>query len=137
VATDDQRSLDFMFESFPGRVIAYDSHRHAGGEAAGRGPTGSLMPAYVVEDRSIAARNGEEAVIEWLLLARCAVLVHNGSSLARTVLLKNPGIPDVNTHSKSKLVAHAQTFSLNKLRRNLRRSLRRAGAVTRGFSSNV
>jgi hypothetical protein len=126
VATDDQRSLDFMTGAFGDRVIAYDSLRHAGGEAAGRGPTGRLMPAYVAVDRLQAARNGEEAVIEYLLLARCALLVHNGSSLARTVLLSNPALPHVNTHRKNKLLAQVQTLSFRKLRRTVRRALRRA-----------
>lgn len=128
VASDDQRSLDFMIDAFGDRVVACDSYRHDSGEVAGRGPTGSLMPAYVARDRALAARNGEEAVIEYLLLARCALLVHNGSSLARTALLHNPALPHVNTHRKNKLLAHAQTFSLSKLRRAARRGLRLAGS---------
>ena len=124
VATDDQRSLDFMTSAFGDRVLTYDSHRHEIGEMAGRGPTGCLMPAYVATDRALAARNGEEAVIEYLLLGRCALLVHNGSSLARTVLLSNPALPHINTHRKNKLVAQVQTLSLRKLRRMGKRALR-------------
>jgi hypothetical protein len=56
------------------------------------------MPAYLANDRDRAAQNGEEAVIEYLLLARCKHLVHNGSSLSRTVLLKDPEMPNINTH---------------------------------------
>lgn len=129
VATDDQQSLEFMIDAFGDRVIAYDSHRHEAGEAAGRGPTGSIMPAYVTCDRSLAARNGEEAVIEYLLLARCMCLIHNGSSLARTVLLNNPALPHINTHRKNKLLAHLQTLSFKKLQRTVKRALRRATTV--------
>jgi hypothetical protein len=117
VATDDQRSLEFMTEAFGDRVLACDSHRHRSGEAVGRGPTGCLMPAYVADDRTLAARNGEEAIMEYLLLARCALLVHNGSSLARTVLLNNPALPHVNTNRKNRLIAELQTLSFKKLRR--------------------
>ena len=85
----------------PERVVAYDSIRHQGGEAAGQGPTGWIMPAYIAGDRDVAARNGEDAVIEYLLLSRCHYLVHNGSSLARTVLLNAPRLPHTNTHRRS------------------------------------
>jgi hypothetical protein len=44
-----------------------------------------------------AASNGEETVIEYLLLARRNYLVHNSSSLARTVLLKRPEMLHANT----------------------------------------
>lgn len=101
VATDDESSLDFFQENFGDRVIAYDSLRHVRGEPAGKGPLGCIMPAYIVADRSHAARNGEEAVIEYLLLARCDYLIHNGSSLARTVLLKEPALRHTNTHIRT------------------------------------
>jgi hypothetical protein len=48
----------------------------------------------------VAARNGEDAVVEYLLLSRCDYLVHNGSSLARTVLLNAPELPHTNTHRR-------------------------------------
>jgi hypothetical protein len=98
VATDEQSSLDFLREAFGDRVVAIEGLRHESGEAAGQGPTGWLMPAYSAADRDRAARNGEEAVMEYLLLSRCTHLVHNGSSLARTVLLSAPQLPHTNTH---------------------------------------
>jgi len=98
VATDDQASLDYFKEQFGTRVIAYDSLRHEGGDLAGEGPTGWIMPAYIAGDRDRAARNGEEAVIEYLLLSRCNHLIHNAGSLARTVLLNAPDLPHTNTH---------------------------------------
>ena len=79
---------------------SYDSVRHESGEAAGEGPTGWIMLAYISGDRDVAARNGEDAVVEYLLPSRCDYLVHNGSSLARTVLLNAPELPYVNTHTR-------------------------------------
>jgi hypothetical protein len=100
VASDDQASVDYLAEAFGSRVVAYESIRHRGGAPAGRGPTGWLMPAYIAGDRDAAAKNGEDAVIEYLLLSRCDYLVHNGSSLARTVLLNSPELLHVNTHRR-------------------------------------
>jgi hypothetical protein len=93
VASDEEFLVATMRELFGPRVIATSAYRHQEGEWLGRGPTGWTMPAYVVKDRETAARNGEEAVIDYLLLARCDWLVHNGSSLARTALLKVPDMP--------------------------------------------
>jgi hypothetical protein len=98
VATDAQSSLEYLRHTFGKRVFAYPSIRHESGETAGKGPTGWIMPAYIASAGDRAARNGEEAVIEYLLLSRCHYLVHNGSSLARTVLLNVPQLPHTNTH---------------------------------------
>lgn len=98
VATDAEASLAFLVSAFGERVLAYDAVRHRDGEPAGRGPTGCIMPAYVAADRNRAAQNGEDAVVEYLLLARCSHLVHNGASLSTTVLLKEPLMPHTNTH---------------------------------------
>ena len=100
VASDDQASVDHLAGAFGSRVITYESIRHRGGAPAGRGPSGWIMPAYIAGDRDTAARNGEEAVIEYLLLSRCDHLVHNGSSLARTVLLNSPALLHTNTHRR-------------------------------------
>jgi hypothetical protein len=99
VATDAQASLDRLTATFGERVLAYDAVRHVKGEAVGSGPTGCIMPAYVAADRNTAARNGEDAVVEYLLLARCGHLVHNGASLATTVLLRDPAMPHTNTRT--------------------------------------
>jgi hypothetical protein len=100
MASDEQSSLRHLAAAFPSRVIAYDSVRHESGEAAGQGPTGWIMPAYIAGNRDVAAKNGEDAIIEYLLLSRCDYLVHNGSSLARTVLLNAPQLPHTNTHRR-------------------------------------
>jgi hypothetical protein len=107
VASDTQSSVDRMRERFGNRVIAYDSLRAESGELAGRGPTGRIMPAYLTRDRDRAARNGEEAVIEYLLLCRCDYLVHNCSGLAHTVLLTIPGMPASNAMTKPSRLHHA------------------------------
>jgi len=99
VASDDELSLRYLRLAFPDRVIAHGSVRHRDGEAAGQGPTGWLMPAYIAANRDVAAQNGEDAVVEYLLLSRCDYLVHNGSSMARTVLLNAPNLPHTNTHT--------------------------------------
>lgn len=101
VATDAQSSLDHLIDAFGHRVVAYETERHVAGEAAGLGPTGLIMPAYITHDRGAAARNGEDAVAEFLLLGRCSHLVHNGAGLALTVLLRYPAMPHTNTHSSS------------------------------------
>jgi hypothetical protein len=54
------------------------------------------MPAYLTHDPELAARNGEDAVVEYLLLCRCSYLVHNLSSIPRAVLLTMPGMPETN-----------------------------------------
>jgi hypothetical protein len=100
VATDDQSSLNYLARHFGERVVACDAIRHQGGQAAGQGPTGWIMPAYIAGDRDRAARNGEDAVVEYLVLSRCDHLVHNGSSLARSVLLNAPALPHTNTHTR-------------------------------------
>ena len=101
VATDAQSSLDHLVAAFGDRIVAYETIRHVGGEAAGSGPTGRIMPAYITHDRDAAARNGEDAVAEFLLLSRCSYLVHNGAGLALTVLLGDPAMPHTNTHASA------------------------------------
>ena len=103
VATDAQSSLDHLVDVFGERVVAYEALRHREGEAAGVGPTGRIMPAYITGDRDAAARNGEDAVVEYLLLGRCHHLVHNGAGLALTVLLRDPGMQHTNTHVLARL----------------------------------
>lgn len=124
VATDAQSSLDHLTHAFGDRVSAYDSLRHVSGEAAGRGPGGWTMPAYISSDRERAARNGEEAVVEYLLLARCQHLVHNGSSLARTVLLGAPHMPHTNTHQPNRLTTRLRAFGHHAAGRALRAAKR-------------
>jgi hypothetical protein len=88
VASDETRFVDHFKQHYGDRVVSYDAMRHGGGIGHGHGPTGELMPRYVVEGHG--AQNGEEALIEHLLLRCCDHLIHNGSNLAHTVLLARP-----------------------------------------------
>ena len=103
VASDEQASVDRIRNAF-NEVIAYDSIRHQNGDVAGRGPAGGIMPGYLTQDRDRAAKNGEEAVIEYMLLSRCDYLVHNNSSIPRMVLLTAPDMPDTNIDEPSFLL---------------------------------
>ena len=124
MAADNEKSVQTLRKRFGDRVIAYDSLRHQSGRAAGYGPMNGLVPNYIANDRNAAARNGEEAVIEYMLLSRCNHLVHNGSGLARTVLLANPSIPHTNTHLNRYILVptlrylHGKLQSFRKWRRN-------------------
>jgi hypothetical protein len=82
-------------------VIAYDSFRSQRDNPVGYGPTGKIIPGYIAADSQIASRNGEEAIVEYLILGRCYHLIHNGSGLARTVLLAKPYLPHINVHLKN------------------------------------
>jgi hypothetical protein len=97
VASDAESSVQKMRDIYGDRVVATEAVRHQGGPLAGQGPTGSIKPAYLTVDADVTARNGEEAIVDYLLLSRCNALVHNGSSLARTVLLTVPEMAVSNT----------------------------------------
>ena len=96
-AGDREVGIGSLRKPFGSWVFAYESIRHASGEAAGTGPTRWIMPASITSDRDRAAQNGAEAVMEYVLLSQCDYLVHNGSSIARTVLLNVPYFPHTNT----------------------------------------
>lgn len=101
VATDSVDSLSAIKEVYGDSVLSYSTILHAHGQAAGKGPTGALMPSYFASDPNIAVENGAEAVVDFLILRRCDLLIHNGASLARTVLLSDPVMPHYNTHRPS------------------------------------
>ena len=98
VATDEQYAIDYFLKVYGDRVIFYDTIRHQTGEPLNIGPPGQWMPTYVAANRDLAARNAEEAIVEFLLLRCCSYLVHNSSGLARTVLLAEPQMPYANVH---------------------------------------
>lgn len=124
VATDDLSSLQWLRLHLTDRVISYAGILHRRGEPVGQGPTGWIMPGYIAADRELAARNGEEAVVEYLLLSRCHHLVHNGASLARTVLLNSPSLPHTNTHPRANGAAPSAGLPARRLR--MRARLRQA-----------
>ncbi len=112
VATDSVSSLDAIKKAYGLEVISCATILHSEGTApAGKGPTGALMPAYIASDPMVAVENGAEALVDYLLLKRCNVLIHNGASLARTVLLSDPDILHYNTHRKA-MTAAVKSISL-------------------------
>ena len=125
VATDDQNTLERLTDAFGSRVISYDSIRHMSGDPAGLGPTGHQMPAYISGDPEKAARNGEEAVIEYLLLCRCQHLVHNGGGMARTVLLAKPELSHTNVHLMNTTLATRFGAELHQFAKRIWRDIRR------------
>lgn len=104
VATDSVSSLAAIKNVYGEDVLSSATILHSNGQAAGTGPTGALMPAYFANDPNVAVENGAEAVVDYLLLRRCDLLIHNGASLARAVLLSEPDMPHYNTHRKSWVV---------------------------------
>jgi hypothetical protein len=128
VASDAESSIQKLRDIYGDRVIATEAIRYTGGPLAGRGPTGQMMTAYLTGDPDIAAKGGEEAVIDYLLLSRCNALVHNGSSLSRTVLLNVPEMPVSHTNAPSYFVR--KTFYLVRaLKRAWKIWLHRAAAI--------
>ncbi len=105
VATDSEASLQAIKQVYGSDVLSSATILHSSGLAAGAGPTGALMPAYIASDPRVAAENGAEAVVDYLLLKQCDMLIHNGASLARTVLLSDPDLPHFNTHGKTLITA--------------------------------
>jgi Nodulation protein Z (NodZ). len=99
LATDTGEVKDLLSARFPDQLITYSTIYNTGQETTGHGPEGWKVPKYLTEQPEIAAENGEEAIIDYLLLSRSNVMVHNGSSLARTVLLKEPELLHYNVHS--------------------------------------
>jgi hypothetical protein len=80
LATDEEECVDFMRQRFPSRVIALDIRRSSDGrplhKASGNG-----------------YRKGEAAMIDCLLLARCAHLVRTDSDLGLFSTFFNPDLP--------------------------------------------
>ena len=135
VATDEETSLAYMKRGFGARVRAYDSLRHSGGDPVGQGPTGCILPAYIAGDPDRAAKNGEEAVAEYLTLCCCDHLVHNGSSLARTVLLAVPEMPHTNTHQGARFADRARHFLVHRVPWKVQSFLGRFGASASRIAS--
>ncbi len=102
IATDSLAALKSLEQEFPNKTIHYSSIFHHSGNVSGTGPTGWSIPGYLANDSQKAALNGEEAVIDYLLLSHSDFLIHNGSGLARTALLKSHSLDHYNVHSKKK-----------------------------------
>ena len=108
VASDAQRSVDQLRNRLGPRAVALDAVRHDYGPTVGRGPEQGRIPDFLARDARAAAQNGEDAVVEYLLLRRCRLLGHNGASLARTVRLAEPDLAHVNLHRPVRAVSRAR-----------------------------
>lgn len=84
IATDEQPFLDFMKERFPNRIIVNDN--------ASRSSTGE--PVH--KSQKNCYQNGEDALVDCLLLSKCKVLVKTSSNLSLFSTYFNPDIPVVN-----------------------------------------
>lgn len=80
VATDEQACLDHMLAAFPGRVIHRRMPRSVDGRPLHKAPGDGF-------------RKGEDAVIDCLLLSRCAHLVRTDSDLGLFATFFNPDLP--------------------------------------------
>ena len=101
IATDSEEVLAKLKQAFPEKILHTSTIFQQSGSLSGSGPSGWSLPNYLTQNTLQSARNGEEALIDYLLLSKCLLLIHNGSGLARTVLLKEPDLPHVNIHSKA------------------------------------
>ena len=80
----DGTTLKARFEERLGPWLVYcDTVRKTDGdEIFGTGPTGQVVPGYIAKGGMTAVRNGDDAVLEYALLTRSDLLVHNVSSLS-------------------------------------------------------
>ena len=80
VATDEQAFLDHMLMAFPGEVIYRQMPRSVDGTAMHKTPGNGFQ-------------KGQDAVIDCLLLARCARLIRTDSDLGLFSTFFNPDLP--------------------------------------------
>ena len=83
LATDEAAYVDAFRRRFGDLIVAREIRRSTEADGAfGRGPTGQVMPAYVMADRAGAVQNGADVVVDHGLLCRADLLVHNVSSVS-------------------------------------------------------
>lgn len=80
VATDEQAFLDHMLTAFPGQVVYRQMPRSVDGHPIHKAPGDGF-------------RKGEDAVIDCLVLARCAHLIRTESDLGLFATFFNPDLP--------------------------------------------
>ena len=91
LATDEEAVVSRFEARLGARLVYCDTHRKVDGDPVfGTGPTGQVMPGYLATADAWPARNGEEAVLEYALLARSDLLVHNLSSLSQVARFSVP-----------------------------------------------
>jgi len=83
LATDEQNFIDFFVEKFGDILVFFDAVRKTDNdEVFGTGPTGQVLPAYITKSQDVAVRNGADVVIEYGLLCKSHILIHNVSSIS-------------------------------------------------------
>ena len=97
LATDEDHVVDFFKSRYDTLVYSNDFiRRKPDGPIAVCDSNGWTMPAYFAANSDVAAKNGEEVVRDFLLLCKSDYLVHNGSSVARTVMFAMPELRSIN-----------------------------------------
>jgi hypothetical protein len=88
VATDDHYFLDHILERFPYEIIYNDF---------ARSKTSKPIHDHGLTFYSNNYQKGKEALVDCLLLSRCNILVHPGTSMLSIIASSfNPQMPDVN-----------------------------------------
>jgi hypothetical protein len=80
VATDEQRFVDYMKQAFPDQIVSLNHFRSTNGQ-----PIHFVKPSPYLQ--------GQETVIDCLLLARCHTLFRTSSNLGAWSTFFNPTIP--------------------------------------------
>jgi hypothetical protein len=80
VATDEQAFLDYMLECFPGQIVYRQMRRSVDGRPIHKSPGEGFQ-------------NGANAVVDCLLLSKCAALIRTDSNLGMIASLFNPDLP--------------------------------------------
>ncbi len=82
VATDEEKFLEEMRKNFPGKILAVDAIRSANG-----------YPVHYTSHRgAYNYKKGEDAVLDCMLLSKCAKLIRTSSNLSAASLRFNPSI---------------------------------------------
>lgn len=91
LATDEQYVVTRFEERYGDLLVVYDAARNTDSDNVfGKGPTGQVMPAYITSGGTSATQNGEDAMVEYSLLCKSDILVHNLSSLSLVARLSVP-----------------------------------------------
>lgn len=84
VATDDENFLNFMYRTFPGKIVARNSIRSKNETPVHSDPTHNPY------------QKGEDALLDCLLLSGCSKLYKTASNLSDVAIKFNPHIPVIN-----------------------------------------
>lgn len=87
VATDEHKFLTYIQKKFPGRVIAISTLRSI-----------NQRPIHI--SRQSPRQQGEDAIVDALLLSRCHTLIRTSSNLSLWSTYFNPQIPVINLNKR-------------------------------------